>query len=262
MTRHGRVQGLQALVTGAAQGLGLACAQRLAEEGATVVLTDLNEERGRAAAAALGATFLKQDVADEEHWQTLARHLESNGLHILVNNAGIEGDISAAKDPEHALLDDWNRIFAVNTAGVFLACKHMIPILAASGGGSIVNFSSVASLVPTPFLMAYGAAKAAVEHLTRSVALHCAERGYAVRCNSVHPGQIMTPMLEGLFARQGQALGTSAEAVAAEFVRSIPMGCYQEPHDIANLVLFLASAESRYVTGQAIACDGGFTLTH
>lgn len=260
----GRVNHKVALVTGAAQGLGQAIAARLAEEGATVIVTDINADAVAETARQTGGTAMTQDVASEEGWIALVAEIEARfgALHILVNNAGIEGDPAAAKDPENAPIEDWNRIFAVNGTAVFLACKHAIGLIARSGGGSIVNMSSVASLVPTPFITAYGATKAAVEHLTRSIALHCAQSGQRIRCNSVHPGQVRTPMLAKLFERMGAAHGMSAEAFSDEFLKGIPMGDYQDPVDIANLVLFLASDESRYVTGQAIACDGGFTLAH
>ncbi len=260
----GRVSGRIALVTGAAQGLGLAIARRLSEEGATLIVTDINQAAIEAVGADLGGTPMVQDVSSEAGWIALMAEIEARfgGLHILVNNAGIEGDPEAAKDPENAPVEDWNRIFAVNGTGVFLACKHGIGPMARSGGGSIVNLSSVASLVPTPFITAYGATKAAVEHLTCSVALHCAQAGHRIRCNSVHPGQVRTPMLSKLFERMGAQHGMSAEAFSAEFLKGIPMGEYQDPVDIGNLVLFLASDEARYITGQAIACDGGFTLAH
>ncbi len=260
----GRLEGRVALVTGAARGIGLAAAERLACEGATVVATDVDAEAGRAAADRIGATFLRHDVADEAQWQAVVAAVrERHGaLHAVVNNAGIEGDPEAAKDPEHAPLADWNRIFAVNAGGVFLGCKHTIPLLAQSGGGSIVNVASVATLVPTPFITAYGAAKSAVVHLTQSVALHCAQAGHRIRCNSVHPGQVNTPMLQGLFARFAAQAGVSAEAFGENFRQTIPLGAYQEPADIAAAILFLVSDESRYVTGQALAVDGGYALAH
>ncbi len=260
----GRLDGRVALVTGAAQGLGRGVAERFAEEGARLILTDVNEALGREVSARLGATFHRQDVASEDGWRTLVQTIgrDFGALHVLVNNAGIEGDPNAAKDPENAPLADWNRIFEVNAAGVFLACKHAIPLLATSGGGAIVNFSSVASLVPTPFITAYGAAKSAVEHLTKSVALHCARAGYRIRCNSVHPGQVRTPMLEELFGRLAAQAGVTKEQFAQGFLAGIPLGAFQDPVDIANAVLFLACDESRYVTGQSLAIDGGFTLAN
>lgn len=260
----GRVSGKVALVTGGAMGLGRGIAERLVEEGATVVITDVNEAMGAEAAAELGVPFLVQDVSNEADWDRVTSELENRfgALHILVNNAGIEGRPDAPKDPEQAPVDDWDRIFAVNTAGVFLGCRRCIPLLARSGGGSIVNLSSVASLVPTPFITAYGASKAAVDHLSRSVALHCARAGHRIRCNTVHPGQVRTPMLEVLFERMAAEQGLTPEAFAEGFRQGIPLGQFQEPRDIADAVLFLASDESRYVTGESIAVDGGFTLAH
>lgn len=258
----GRVEGKVALVTGAAKGLGLAIAARLREEGARVVMTDV-DPAGQAEADAIGATFAIQDVSSETGWTDLKTHVEKTfgSLHILVNNAGIDGRRGAPRDPEHTSLADWNAIFAINTAGTFLGCKHLVPLIAASGGGSIVNLSSVAALVPTPFLTAYGASKAAVSQFTTSVALHCARRGTRIRCNSVHPGQVRTPMLAALFGTMAAEQGVPVEQLTDDFVAAnVPLGSLQEPVDIANLALFLASDESRYVTGQAIACDGGYTL--
>jgi len=258
----GRVDGKVALVTGAAKGLGLAIAARLQQEGARVVMTDI-DPAGQAEAAAIGAAFVAQDVASEQGWIDLRARVEKDlgALHILVNNAGIEGRSGVPRDPEGASLDDWNAIFAINTAGTFLGCKHLIPLIGASGGGSIVNLSSVAALVPTPFLTAYGASKAAVQQFTTSVALHCARSGARIRCNSVHPGQVRTAMLSNLFDAMAAEQGVSVEQLIDGFVAAnIPLGSLQDPVDIANLVLFLASDEARYVTGQAIACDGGYTL--
>lgn len=263
-SRGGRLAGRIALVTGAAQGIGRGIAERFAGEGATLILSDIDASAGEATARALNAEFHRQDVASEREWQSLIETIERRhgALHVLVNNAGTEGDPQADKTPEHAPLEDWNRIFAVNAAGVFLGCKHAIPLLGRSGGGAIINMSSVGSLVPTPFLTAYGAAKATVEHLTRSVALHCAGAGHRITANSVHPGQVRTQMLEVLFGRLAGQAAITRQQFEQNFLAGIPLGRYQEPVDIANAVLFLASSEARYVTGQAIAVDGGFTLTN
>lgn len=178
------------------------------------------------------------------------------------NNAAIEGDPTAAKDPEHAPLENWNQDFKVNGYGVLLACKHSILLLARSGGGSIVNFPSVASLVATPFLTAYGAAKAAVKHLSRCVALYCARAGYRTRCNFIHPDEFQTPMFDTPFDRLSAQAGVSRATFGRGFLANIPLGSFQEPSDIANAVLFLVSDESRYITGQALMADGGFTLAN
>ncbi|MEM8685804.1 MAG: glucose 1-dehydrogenase [Pseudomonadota bacterium] len=250
------------LVTGAAQGLGAAIAGRFAEEGAHVFLADINAAQGEGIANKHRATFVHLDVADEANWQNVIETIESETgrLDILVNNAGTEGDPLAAKDPEGAPKADWDLIFKVNATGVFLGCKAAMDLITRTGGGAIVNISSVASCVPTPFIAAYGASKAAVEHYSKSVALHAAEAGYQIRCNSVHPGQIRTPMLEGLFDRMAEAQGVGKEDFANAFLESIPLRAFQEPDDIANAVLFLASDEARYITGQSLVIDGGFTL--
>ena len=259
-----RMKDRVALVTGGARGIGRGIAERLAEEGARVVLTDRDAAAGRSAAEAAGAAFIHQDVALEQGWRDVVRQLgqDFGGLHALVNNAGTDGDVTLAKDPECAELDDWNTILAVNTTSVFLACKHCIPLLAASGGGSILNLSSVSSLVPVPMLAAYATSKAAVDHLTRIVALHCATAGYRIRCNSIHPGEVRTDLLAGLFARVSRQTGMSEADVEAAMLARMPMGEFQEPRDIGNAALFLLSDEARHVTGQALAIDGGFTLAN
>jgi 3(or 17)beta-hydroxysteroid dehydrogenase len=259
----GRVSGKVAIVTGAAQGLGAEIAARLAGEGAQVVLTDLNEQAGQASAAAIGGLFLKQDVSSESGWQELVQRVEQQfgRLDVLVNNAGL-AESAGTRDPETAELEDWRRIHRVNVEGVFLGCKHAIPAIARAGGGSIINMSSIAALVPTPFIAAYGASKAAVAQFTRSVALHCAEKRYRIRCNSVHPGQIRTPMHDQLIAETARELGISTAEAEAGFVAKIPFGTFQEAIDIANAVLFLACDESRFITGTEMIVDGGMSLTN
>lgn len=241
------------IVTGAAAGLGAAIAERLTEEGARVVATDIAAREG----------VLAQDVTDEARWRTLIDEtLSTHGrLDGLVNNAGI-GPSTGAMDPEGANVADWRRIYGVNVEGVFLGCKYAMPAIAQTGGGSIVNLSSIAALVPTPFLAAYGASKAAVAQFTRSVALHCCEKGYAIRCNSVHPGQVRTPMHDELIARTMADHGLTEEQAAQAFLAKVPMREWQEAVDIANAALFLLSDEARFITGTAIVVDGGMSLTN
>lgn len=256
------LSGKSALVTGGAQGLGLAIAQHLSARGAVVTIADIEEAKGSAAATQHGLRFAKLDVCDEDAWRGLIERFSSHdaGLHILVNNAGIDRD--ASHDIERFSLDAARLVLDVNILGTMLGCKHAIPVIARSGGGSIVNMSSVAACVPTPFITTYGASKAAVAHLSRSVALHCAEMGYDIRCNSVHPGQVRTPMHEELTARIAESEGAPADAVADAFRSKIPMGTWQEESDIAEAVGFLASDRSRYMTGQEVVIDGGMTLSH
>ncbi|NOZ38528.1 MAG: SDR family oxidoreductase [Gammaproteobacteria bacterium] len=248
-----RVEGKISLVTGAGSGLGKAIAKLLVEEGAQVILTDINSATGAVAARETGALFLPQDVARAEDWLRVTEKVMElyDRLDILVNNAGFAGP-GLDKTPEHTTLEDWNHIQAVNSTSVFLGCKAAIPLMAKSGGGSIVNISSIAALVQTWFNTPYGASKAAVRQLTQSVAVYCARKNYGIRCNSIHPGQIMTPMLEGLLGEDGEG-----GSVREEFLKKIPMGEFGEPRDIAYAVLYLCSDEAKHVTGSQLLVDGG-----
>ena len=248
----GRVAGKVALVTGAAQGLGAAIARMLAREGARVALTDLNLDGARAMADEIGAAAIAypHDVADEAAWADVIGWVQADfgGLSILVNNAGIGvlGGVEALS------LEDWRRVMAVNADSVFLGCKHALPLLKQSQPASIVNISSISGLVAGHNYAAYNASKAAVWLLTKSVALDCARQGVDVRCNSVHPTFIRTPILEPLIAKMG-------EAGFAKLARQVPLGRLGEPDDVAYAVLYLASDESRFVTGSELKVDGGLT---
>ncbi len=256
-----RVSGKVALVTGGASGLGLAIAALLVREGAITIITDIQQDRGWQEAKNIGADFIRQDVADEAGWKAVLGHVfEKYGrLDILVNNAGISGDVQET-NPETTTLEEWRKIQKVNGDSVFLGCKYAIDYMRQSGGGSIINLSSIAALVATPFITAYGASKAAVRQLTMSVAMHCATTGSRVRCNSVHPGQIRTPMLETLFEETANRMGVSQAAVEQKFLERIPLAEFGEPDDIAYMVLFLASDESKHVTGGQFVVDGGMQL--
>jgi 3(or 17)beta-hydroxysteroid dehydrogenase len=246
----GRVEDKVVIVTGGASGIGCATSRLLAAEAARVVIADLDSEGGSAIAKEIGgdAVFLRHDVSDEEDWRRLiAATLERFGcLDALVNNAGImvPGTI------EDASVEDFRRIQDVNSLGVFLGCKHAIPALRASGGGSIVNVSSLAALRGTSPYAAYSASKGAVCALTKTVAAHCVERGDPIRCNSVHPGGVDTPMLQGLLRAGGIGPGVGPEA--ARLAAGMA-----DPEEIAALVLYLVSDESRFVNGAEIVIDGG-----
>lgn len=256
----GRVKNKRVLVTGGASGLGKAIATLLVNEGAKVTITDVSRDSGISVAKEIGAQFLYQDVTDETAWQEIISSVakEHGGLDVLVNNAGIATN-TGANDPENASLESWNRVFSVNAASVFLGCKYAIAEMRKSGNASIINMSSIAANVATPFLTAYGASKAAVKQLTMSVAVHCAQNRYGIRCNSVHPGQIMTPMLEALFDEVAETANLPGDAVQNEFLQKIPLGEFGTPEDIAFAVLYLASDESRHVTGAQFAVDGGMS---
>jgi 3(or 17)beta-hydroxysteroid dehydrogenase len=246
----GRVEGKVALVTGAASGLGAADARRLAEEGATVVLTDVNAALGEETAADIpGAIFLQHDVRDEARWAAVvAETVERCGaLHILVNNAGLVRFATV----EECTLEDFRFHQQVMVEGTFLGCKHAIPAMAKSGGGAIVNVSSVGGLKGIGVLAAYSAAKAAIIGMTRSIAVHCQEQGHGIRVNAIAPGAHDTPM-----TRQAIAQLPAEEAGMAQ-IQALGQG---QPVDVANLVLFLASEESRQITGTTIVIDNGETI--
>jgi NAD(P)-dependent dehydrogenase (short-subunit alcohol dehydrogenase family) len=255
-----RVAGKIAIVTGGASGIGRSCAGLLADEGAIVVITDVQQSLGEKAAADItarggNAEFLLHDVTDEAAWESVIEHTVANhgGLHVLINNAGI-GIGGSIVD---MTLADWQRQQAINLDGVFLGVKHAIPAMRDSGNGSIINMSSVAGLKGSPNLAAYNATKGGVRLFTKGVALECAQSRWPIRVNSVHPGIIDTPiwtkvnpeMLEG-----GNAIDVEAMAEMG-----VPTGQLGQPRDIANGVLFLASDESSYMTGTELVIDGGLS---
>jgi NAD(P)-dependent dehydrogenase (short-subunit alcohol dehydrogenase family) len=255
----GRVQGKVALVTGGASGIGRGCAERLAAEGATVVITDLQDAKGAEvvdgiAKAGGRADYLHHDVTDEQAWadvigQVKAKH---GRLDILVNNAGI-GLGGSIID---MTLADWRRQTAVNLDGVFLGVKHVIPLMRQGGGGSIVNMSSVAGLKGAPTLAGYCATKGGVRLFTKAVAMECANAKDGIRVNSVHPGIIETPIWLTV-APTGTNEAPDLDALSQ---MAVPLGMKGVPEDIANGVLWLASDESRYVTGAELVIDGGLSV--
>jgi 3(or 17)beta-hydroxysteroid dehydrogenase len=250
----GRVDGKIAIVTGAASGIGRACARRLASEGAKIVLADRDVSGGEAAAGALGAphVFHALDVTDPAGWASVVDEtVRTLGrLDVLVNAAGV----AVMKDIERTTLDEWRLVNAVNSEGTFLGCQAALRAMKTVGGGSIINVSSVAGIVADPDLAAYCASKGAVRLLTKAVALHAARAGYGIRCNSVHPSFIDTPMVDALLATASERGLTRGK-----LERAIPLGRLGEADDIAHLVVYLASDESRFVTGAELVIDGGLT---
>ena len=247
----GRVDGKVALVTGGGSGLGAEACRVLAAEGALVVVSDVNEKAAQALADTIGdrAMALRHDVASEDDWISVMKSIEDRHgrLDILVNNAGVV--LNA--DVEDTSLEKYRWVNSVMSDGVFLGCKHAIPLMNKGEGGSIVNMSSTGALLGYPIFFAYSAAKGAVRALTKSVAVMCQEKGYAIRCNSVHPGAIETPMVQ-------TAEGREAKDIPAEGI--LPPGSPGHPRDIAMMVLYLASDESRFVTGAEMVVDNGVTI--
>jgi NAD(P)-dependent dehydrogenase (short-subunit alcohol dehydrogenase family) len=257
-----RLKDKVALVTGAARGIGEAIAAAFVREGAAVVVTDLDEAAGRASAERLGAAWMRLDVRDELAWiGAMARVLDAYGrLDVLVNNAGITGlENGAAHDPEHAALPDWHAVHRTNLDGVFLGCKHGLRAMRRSAAerpgrwrGAIVNISSRSGLVGIPAAAAYASSKAAVRNHTKTVALYCAEQGLPVRCNSIHPAAILTPMWEPM-------LGSGPERAQnmAAIVADTPLRRFGTPAEVAAVAVLLASDESAYITGAELHVDGG-----
>lgn len=247
----GRVQDKIALVTGGASGLGKADAKMLAAEGARVIITDL-DPKGAAVAEEIGhgCLFLQHDVCDEARWQEVldAVKRQFGGLDILVNNAGIV----AMADPEQTTLAEFRKVNAVMSEGVFLGCKYAIPLMRQSGGGSIVNMSSVASHLGYPIFFAYSAAKGAVRAMTKSIAVHCQAHDMKIRCNSIHAGAIETPMVQQAEGRAGMSKDIPKGVLPADAVGA--------PEDVAYMVTYLASDESRFVTGAEFIIDNGLLV--
>ncbi len=252
----GRVAGKVALVTGGAKGLGEADARALAAEGAKVVLTDVDDNAGQAVAEDIGGVFKRQDVTDEARWQQLIAEIraEFGALHVLVNNAGIvlPGSIESQN------YADYRAQVAVSADSTFLGCQCAIPLMAESGGGSIINMASVASKLAYSGIVGYAAAKGAVEGITRSIAAHCLESGYRIRCNSIHPGSIDTPMVRN-FGRQAAEAGMAGpgDAQVPDPAEAAVLGA---PGNIADVVVFLACDESAFITAQEFVVDGGMSM--
>jgi NAD(P)-dependent dehydrogenase (short-subunit alcohol dehydrogenase family) len=255
----GKLDGKTALVTGGASGIGAGCAEILAREGASVVITDIQDIKGEALAADIvksggKARYVRHDVTSEDEWVAVVADVKAKEgrLDVLVNNAGI--GLSAPSITEMSLAD-WRRQQAINVEGVFLGLKHGLKLMREAGnGGSIVNMSSVAGLKGAPTLAAYSATKGAVRLLTKAVALECAAAKDGVRVNSMHPGIIETPIWLSIAGVEGSNAGPDLDALSS---MAVPLGVKGVPEDIAKGVLWLACDDSRYVTASELVIDGG-----
>ncbi|HTO15220.1 MAG TPA: SDR family oxidoreductase [Edaphocola sp.] len=253
-----RVKNKVAIVTGGASGLGKSSAILLAREGAKIVVTDLDDEKGNEVVQHIRndggeAIFIKQDVSKEDQWEmVIETTLKTFGkLHILANSAGI----GIGGNVEEVTLADWKKLLSINLDGSFLGTQYAIKAMKDSGeGGSIINFSSIEGLIGDPSLPAYNASKGGVTLFTKSAALHCAKAGYGIRVNSIHPAYIWTPMVENLLKAQGNL------EEGKKYLESLhPIGHLGEPNDIGYGVVYLASDESKFMTGSELVIDGGYT---
>jgi NAD(P)-dependent dehydrogenase (short-subunit alcohol dehydrogenase family) len=253
-----RLSGKIAAITGAARGIGAAIARRFHDQGAMVWITDIRGDEAQALAQELGprAFSFTLDVANEAHWQTFSEQLMAGHgrLDVIVNNAGITGFEGAfvPHDPEHAALDDWRAVHRVNTDGTFLGCRMALRLMRSTTTGSIINISSRSGLVGIPGAAAYAASKAAIRNHTKTVALYCAEQGWTVRCNSIHPEAILTPMWEPMLGD-----GPDRADRMAAFVKDTPLQRFGTADEVAALAAFLASDDSAYITGAEFNIDGG-----
>lgn len=253
-----RVKNKIALITGAASGIGAATAQLFANEGATVILSDIEDKEGQQLVNNIGksAHYLHLDVSKELEWQhTLQQIQKTYGkLDILVNNAGITGFNAefGPQDPEHCSLESWRRIHEINLDGVFLGCKYAIQLMKVQNKGAIVNLSSRSGMVGIPGAAAYASSKAAIRNHTKTVALYCAQQGYGIRCNSLHPAAILTPLWDPVLG-SGEQRAASLDTMSQD----IPLKRMGTPEEVAYAILYLASDEAAYITGSELTIDGG-----
>lgn len=258
-----RLQGKVCLVTGAGGAIGRATVKAFKDEGAIVIGTDIKTDLLDATVEATGIEGIQQDVTNEAQWDEIVGGIEKRHgrLDVLVNNAGILGSVENV-NPETTQVDDFRRLQLINVESVMLGCRAGIPAMKRAGGGSIINISSIAAAIATPFEVGYGVSKAAVRHLSWSVAAHCAPFG--IRCNSVMPGQIETGgggMMDTIFkgaAERGEM--ATADAARETFTGLIPLGTLGTPYDIAMGALYLASDESRYVSSISLQISGGWSV--
>lgn len=247
-----RLKNKTCVVTGAARGIGRAIAARFHDEGARVFVTDVDAVAGAATAAEIGCRFEPLDVREEEDWDRIAKLVPV--ADVVVNNAGVTGFESNAgpHDPEHASLSDWRAVHQVNLDGTFLGCRYAIGAMKGAGTGSIINISSRSGMVGIPGAAAYASSKAAIRNYSKTVALYCAQQGWRMRCNSIHPAAILTPMWEQMLGD-----GPEREARMAALVADTPLRRFGRADEVAALAVTLASDEATYVTGTEISIDGG-----
>ncbi|MEM8918657.1 MAG: SDR family oxidoreductase [Pseudomonadota bacterium] len=247
-----RLSGKFCVITGAARGIGKAIGQAFVDEGATVLLTDIDTDELERAGGELDCETFELDVRSEAGWDALLE--EYPVADVVVNNAGVTGfeSSNAPQDPENVALEDWQDVHRVNLDGTFLGCRYAIRAMKDKGTGSIINISSRSGMVGIPGAAAYASSKAAIRNHSKTVALYCAQQGWDIRCNSIHPAAIMTPMWEPMLGE-----GEEREAAIKALVRDTPMQRFGEVAEVAAIAVLLASDEATYITGAEMTIDGG-----
>jgi NAD(P)-dependent dehydrogenase (short-subunit alcohol dehydrogenase family) len=249
-----KLDGRVAIVTGAASGLGYAIARRFIDEGARVMLTDIDQAGSeKAASLGLNARFARHDVSSDDQWQAVMQAtLAAFGqVDILVNNAGV----TLMGSVEDVPLDAFDTTFNINVRGVFLGCRHAIRVMKPRKAGVLINMSSVSSFKAMPELVSYNASKGAVAMMTKSIALHCARNGYGIRCNSINPGMVRTAILDKVMAQV-----PNPQELMAQYNALHPIGRIGQPDEIASMAVYLASEDASFITGAAFTVDGGLGL--
>ena len=248
-----RLKNKVAFITGGAQGLGKEMAKSMIKEGARVIISDINEETLEETAKELSCDHIVLDVTNKDQWQTVVTKIKDDigSLNILVNNAGMGG----GGDVESTDIELWDLVHKVNLNSVFLGCKYALPLMRDSGNGSIINISSMSGIVASHNTSAYNSSKAAVRHLSKSVALHCAKSTNLIRCNSLHPVFTRTAMVQSMIDSAPE------RNIEQKLIQQIPIRRLAEPIDIANAAVFLASDESSFITGTELVVDGGLSAT-
>ena len=247
-----RLQGKICVVTGAARGIGQAIATAFHAEGAVVIATDRDEQAVVTTAASIGCRSARLDVREEADWESIARAYPSIDVHV--NNAGVTGfeDSMEPQDPENVSLATWRAVHQVNLDGTFLGCRYAIRAMKVRRAGSIINISSRSGMVGIPGAAAYASSKAAIRNHTKTVALYCAQQGWRIRCNSIHPAAILTPMWDSMLGS-----GPERDARMAAMVADTPLRRFGTAQEVAAVAVLLASDEADYITGAELNIDGG-----